>query len=612
MKFPPSFIERLRSQSVMSEIIGRRMALKKHGREYQGLCPFHKEKSPSFTVNDAKGFFHCFGCGAHGDAIEFIKRHDRLSYPETLETLAREIGVPMPEFTPEESKKIEREKTLIDVLEASCQWFERQLQAASGAIAFDYIQARGLKPETIRNFRIGYAPEDKTALHQYLLTAGFNKALQQEAGLIIVTDNGSVYDRFRGRLVFPIRNASGKVVAFGGRLLGGQTVQKNLPKYLNSPETPLFKKGELLYNLDLAKRPARENNLVVVMEGYMDVVSSWQGGVNYAVATLGTATTAEHLKMLWQLAKEPVICLDGDAAGKRAMLRAAEIALPLLKPGYSLRFALLPSGEDPDSYIQKHGKVSFEKIVQNSQRLSQTLWDTLVPQYRLNLPEGRAALEDACKKLTDKITDPNVRSHYLDYFRKQLWTRTTTTTKGKTTTTIKAPLRSAIVEHMVVAHHSAALETLTQRLLKLLLKFPALLHKSQVEETLAHIEIRNHRLDALRNTLLLAHTHSNIDDRSAVVAYVQQQLPDGSMAPLIEGPLGIGKQGDMTLEDALHLWNETISAYEITHLQVELKQLEEHMGKTMDDAHLQRLVELQNAIRKANSRSFAPAESDIA
>ncbi|NBO19957.1 MAG: DNA primase, partial [Proteobacteria bacterium] len=312
----------------MSEVIGRRLPLKKHGREYQGLCPFHNEKSPSFTVNDDKGFFHCFGCGAHGDAIEFVRRFDRLSYPEAVEQLARDAGLPLPTPSEAEARKAEAEKTLYDVMEAACQWFEKQLQATGGSVAMDYVRTRGLKPETLRTYRVGYAPEDRSALHAYLTKAGYAKSLQQSAGLIVVPEDGPAYDRFRGRLMFPIRNPSGKVIAFGGRLLGTST-NKALPKYLNSPETPIFKKGDVLFNLDLAKRPARENNMAVVMEGYMDVVSSAQGGVPYAVATLGTAVTPEHLRLLWQIAKEPVLCLDGDAAGMRAMMRAAEVALPL-------------------------------------------------------------------------------------------------------------------------------------------------------------------------------------------------------------------------------------------------------------------------------------------
>ena len=598
MKFPPSFIERLRSHFLLSEVIGRRIPIKKHGREYQALCPFHNEKSPSFTINDEKGFFHCFGCSAHGDAIEFIKRYERLTYPETIEALAREAGIPLPRVTPEEHRRAETEKTLHDVMEATCQWFERQLMAPDGAIARDYLEKRGLKPETIRLFRAGYAPEERTALHQYLNKAGFSRVLQAEAGVIIVPDSGTPYDRFRGRVMFPIRSSSGKVIAFGGRLIGSDSSNKSLPKYLNSPETPLFKKGEVLYNLDLAKRPAREANMAVVMEGYMDVVSTAQAGVHYALATLGTAVTPEHLRLLWQLAKEPVVCLDGDAAGQRAMMRAAEVALPLLKPGYSLRFAILPSGEDPDSYIRKHGKTSFEKILLGSRRLSQVLWENLAPTYKLDLPEGRAALEDNLKKLADKIADPTVKQHYVSYFKKQLWAKTTSTAKP-------AEMRSVHVEQMVLQHHSAALETLVRRLLNILIKFPQLLHKSQVEETLSRLDIRTTNLDALRGAMIAAHGHADLDNKEAFAAYLHSQLHGEVLSGFDDG-LKLPWRETLTPEDAFLLWNETLAVYQVAHLESELKQLEESLSRSMDEEALQRLVELQRQLKKAQqNRTFA-------
>jgi len=586
----------------MSEVIGRRMPLKKHGREYQGLCPFHNEKSPSFTVNDEKGFYHCFGCGAHGDAIEFIRKFERLSYVDTMETLAREAGIALPEFTPEEQRKAAVANTLYDVCEAACQWFEKQLTATDGAIALDYVEKRGLKPETIRNFRIGFAPDERAALHQYLLKAGFSQALQAEAGLIIVPEQGSnPYDRFRGRVTFPIRNSSGKTIAFGGRLLPSLSGNKNLPKYLNSPETPLFRKGEGLYNIDLAKKSARDSNMVVVLEGYMDVVSVAQAGTPYAVATLGTAVTAEHLRLLWQMTREPVMCLDGDAAGQRAMMRAAEVALPLLKPGFSLRFATLPKGEDPDTYVQKNGKASFEKLLVTSRRLSQIMWETMSPQYKTDVPEGRAALENALKLLADKIADPTVRSHYASYFRKLLWSKAPAAPKP-------VQERSRHVEQLVAQHHSVALDTLVQRLLTVLVKFPELLHKSQIEETLSRLDIRNARLDQLRQALLVAaHSHLDLHDRESFTAYLKKQLHDD--VPLDE-PLKLPYNDTLTAHDALLLWNETLAVYEGVRLETELKDLQERLGQTMDEAALHRMVEIQQAIHKAKSgRTFAPAET---
>jgi len=604
MRFPPQFIERLRSHFLMSEVIGRRIAVKKHGREFQALCPFHNEKTPSFTINDEKGFYHCFGCGAHGDAIEFIRKFERLSYPETIETLAREAGIPLPELTREEAHKIEQAKTHLDVLDAASQWFEKQLIASSGMVARDYVEKRGLKLETLRQFRIGYAPDERTALYNHLKTAGFSQTLMMDAGLIITPEDGPPYDRFRGRVMFPIRNASGKIIAFGGRLIIN-TTNKNLPKYLNSPETALFKKGEVLYNLDLAKKPARDGNMVAVMEGYMDVVSTWQSGVNVATATLGTAVTPEHLRLLWQLAKEPVLCLDGDAAGQRAMQRAAEIALPLLKPGYSLRFAILPKGDDPDSFVQKHGKAAFEKILTGGRRLEVVLWEEEKRLHNPKAPGNLAVLQDKCKKLSEAIADPAVKNYYRHYFNghiayhsKQLWEQNRSANKNEKP-------RSAQVEQMAAQNHSAALEALAQRALFILIKFPALLHKSRVEETLSHLAIGSAVLDMLRNVLVAAHHHTDIDNHEVFMEYVEEQM-HGDMPASLHDKLALPYPDTFTAEDAFTLWNETISAYEEER---ELAVLEESVKQDWNEANCQRLVELK---QKRASRTFAPAEPDAA
>lgn len=584
----------------MSEVIGKRVALKKHGREYQGLCPFHNEKSPSFTVNDEKGFYHCFGCAAHGDAIEFIRKYERLSYVEAVETLARDAGIALPKQSEDEVRKVESEKTLYEVLEAAAKWFEQQLSSSAGTVARDYVEKRGLKPETIRSFRIGFAPDERNGLYNFLLKAGFPQALQAEAGLIGLSEQGTPYDRFRGRVMFPIRNSAGKVIAFGGRLLASTSAtNKSLPKYLNSPETPVFKKGEILYNIDLAKKPARDGNMAVVMEGYMDVVSTSQSGISYAMATLGTAVTPEHLRLLWQLAKEPVICLDRDIAGGRAMMRAVEVALPLLKPGYSLRFCILPSGDDPDTFVQKNGKQVFETLLTKAQRLSQSIWDTISPQYKSDLPEERAALESALKQLTDKIADPTVRSHYASYFRKLLWAKAPVVTK-------QVQERSVHVQQMVLQHHTAAMEVLVQRMLTILIKFPELLHKSHVEEALSRLDIRSQYFDQVRNALLAACGQVDIDNHDAFLAYLGKQL-HGQLPE----PMKLPNKDVSSLHEALMLWTDTVAVYEVERLEFELKELQETVGQVMDDASYNRLVELQQAIQKAKAvRTFAPAETD--
>lgn len=599
MRFPPNFIERLRSHFLMSEVIGKRIPIKKFGREWKACCPFHNEKTPSFTINDDKGFYHCFGCGAHGDAIEFIRKYERLSYPEAVETLAREGGIPLPEVSPETIRKIEAYKVQHDVVEAACQWFERQLHSVRHVDAMAYVEKRGLNAQTVRQFRLGYAPDERTALHQYLLESGHSLERQIEAGLVSKTDDGKIYDRFRGRLIFPIRNASGKVIAFGGRVLNNNN--KNIAKYLNSPETDLFKKGEVLFNLDLAKKPAREKNLVVVMEGYMDVVSTAQSGIDYAVATLGTAVTPEHLRLLWQLSKEPIFCLDGDAAGSRAMLRAAEIALPLITPGHSLRFALLPKGEDPDTYIRKHGKESFEKLMQHSKRLSQVLWETMAPQYKLNLAEGRAGLEGAFKKLANQIQDATVKQHFISYFKKQLWDATSSRKPV-------AKTRSSKVEQVVAQAPSAALEMLTSRMLKTLIIFPSLLARAGVDEFVSHITIATPNLARLRDAILSVAQESAVEDGEQFRSLVIAEVKEGWCIEFVASSLKLPYSASLSASDAAVLWNETVSAYQIAHMQNELDALREQVGG-VDEEGLKRLKELQNAIESAQTaRTFAPMQ----
>jgi DNA primase len=602
MRFPPQFIERLRSHFLMSEVIGKRLAIKKFGREYKAVCPFHNEKSPSFTVNDEKGFYHCFGCGAHGDAIEFVRRYDKVSYAEAIESLARDGGIPLPEFSPEMARKAEAHKLQHDVVEAACLWFEKQLHSASHVDALSYLEKRGLKPETVRQFRLGYAPDEKTALHQHLTKSGYSLQQQKDAGLVASSDSGQLYDRFRGRVIFPIRNPQGKVIAFGGRILDNN---KNIAKYLNSPETELFKKGDVLYNLDLAKRAAADAGLVVVMEGYMDVVSTTQSGVGYAVATLGTAVTPEHLRLLWRMSKEPVLCLDGDVAGKRAMMRAAEIALPLITPGFSLRFAVLPKGEDPDTYIQKHGKESFEKLLGHSKRLSQVLWETMAPQYKLNLAEGRAALEGAMKKLAEKIADPMVKQHFISYFKKQLWE---TASQKKPA----ARTRSTKVEQMAVQHYSTQLESLIKQMLKTIISFPSLLQRAQVEEFISHMDIRDHRTDSLR-TALVSLAHQHFESNEAFHGSIMAALPEEWFAKFMAESLKLPYRQSLSDNDALVLWNETMTSYQIVHMQQELEQIQYQSGAALDEAAYQRLVELQNAIKTAQTtRTFAPMATDVA
>lgn len=397
-----------------SQVIGRSVRLTRRGREHTGLCPFHQEKTPSFTVNDDKAFFHCFGCGAHGDVIGYVMQREGLSFPEAVERLAAEAGLQVPTRTPESRARAERQAGLYDVLELAAVWFQRSLTRDGGETGRRYLEARGLDSEILQRFRLGWAPDRRGALKSYLAGEGVPEALAVEAGLLKRPETGEPYDFFRGRVMFPIADSRDRVIGFGGRTLGdGQ------PKYINSPESDVFRKGRTLYNLAGARRAARDAGGVIVAEGYMDVIAFARAGVDYAVAPLGTAVTEDQLDALWRLAAEPVLCLDGDTAGRRAAARAAERALPGLAPGRSLGFAFLPDGEDPDSLLASIGAAGVRAAVARPAPLVEILWQQLTAGRRVDTPERRAGLRQAMDKLAATISDQTVRGQYQAEFRRR-------------------------------------------------------------------------------------------------------------------------------------------------------------------------------------------------
>lgn len=416
MSLPPQFLDELRARVALSDLIGKRLRLVRSNREWKGLCPFHNEKTPSFTVNDQKGFFHCFGCGAHGDAIGFLMQHDRLGFMEAVEQLAGQVGLEVPQATPEDRRRYEKRKSLYDLTEAAGRFFESQLAAPAGRAARDYFAQRGLDGETISRFRLGYAPADAQALLAHLKAEGFEEADILEVGLARRPDDGRApYAFFRNRVIFPVADSRGRVVAFGARLLEGEG-----PKYVNSPDGPLFHKGRLLYGLSRARQAAGQGHAVVVAEGYMDVIALVRAGFEAAVAPLGTALTEAQAQELWKIAREPVLCFDGDGAGKRAAWRAVDRVLPLLKPDHSVRVAFLPEGEDPDSLIAAGGMPAMRSVLEASQPLSQVVFDHEVAEHRLDAPEGRAGLQAALDAQARRIEDRAVQDYYFRHFRDRL------------------------------------------------------------------------------------------------------------------------------------------------------------------------------------------------
>jgi DNA primase len=399
---PDSFKQQLLNRLDIVDVVSRYVQIKKAGANFQGLCPFHNEKTPSFSVSPAKQFYHCFGCGAHGNAIGFLMAHSSMGYIDAVKELASSVGMPVPEErprSPAEAARREREPDLLEITEAAMLFYRAQLKSSPRAI--DYLKRRGLTGEIAARFRIGYAPDGWQSLKE-AFPSYEDKALV-ETGLVIEGE-GKRYDRFRDRVMFPIFNARGAVIGFGGRVLGDGE-----PKYLNSPETPLFEKGREVYGLTQAREAIREAGRVLVVEGYMDVVALAQFEVGYAVATLGTATTPTHVSKLLRLADELVFCFDGDSAGRKAAWRALEVCLPLVTDSKPIRFLFLPEEHDPDTYIRAHGKQGFEAQVRSAETLSQYLLSRLRSEADLSSAEGRAKLMSIAKPHLQKITAPGLR-----------------------------------------------------------------------------------------------------------------------------------------------------------------------------------------------------------
>jgi DNA primase len=417
MAFSPGFLDELRARLSLSDIVGRKVSLKRRsGAEYAGLCPFHNEKTPSFTVNDKKGFFYCFGCHEKGSAIDFVMKTEGLSFPEAVEKLAREVNLPVPRATSAERERADRVATLQQVVEEAARWFQKQLRLPVGRQGLDYLRGRGLEEPVIDDFRLGFAPDSRDGLLAHLSRENVPVDKIVEAGLAIrPDDNREPYDRFRGRVMFPINDRRGRVIAFGGRVMGAGE-----PKYLNSPETPLFHKGANLYCLDRARMAATQDQPVIVAEGYMDVIALHGAGFVGAVAPLGTALTEGQLAELWKLADEPYLCFDGDNAGRRAANRAAERALPLLRAGKSMRFLSLPAGEDPDSLIRTRGADAMRRSLDVAQPLSDVVWRMETEGKPTDTPERRASLQRAVEQRVAEIADPVVRDYYRTDMRSRL------------------------------------------------------------------------------------------------------------------------------------------------------------------------------------------------
>lgn len=421
MRYPPQLLDEIKARLPVSQVVSRKVALKRAGREMKGLSPFKQEKTPSFFVNDHKGSWFDFSSGQNGDIFKFLMLTEGLSFPEAIERLAEEAGVPIPKPSEREERNSDQRQRLMQVLEVSAAFFQAQLKSPAGQEARKYLEKRGLGREGIARFGLGYAPAGRSVLKEHLAKAGFTAEEMNLSGMLIWGDDIPVsYDRFRNRVMFPITDAKGRPIAFGGRALDPDAPAK----YLNSPETPLFHKGHVLFNAANARKPAFDTGQIVVVEGYMDVIALSEAGFPATVAPLGTALTIEQVKLLWRFAREPILCFDGDSAGQRAAFRAVETVLPHLMPGYSVQFAFLPDGLDPDDLIRQRGPQAFREVLAKTA----PLFDVLIEKEEKSgptavTPEQRASQEARLMAAVNQISDQSVRDQYVRELREILWAK---------------------------------------------------------------------------------------------------------------------------------------------------------------------------------------------
>jgi DNA primase len=432
MSLPPGFLDELRTRASLSQVVGRKVTWDAR-KSNQGKgdmwapCPFHQEKSASFHVDDSKGFYYCFGCHAKGDAISFVRETENVSFMEAVEILAGEAGMPMPERDPRAAEKADKRTELADVMELAVKWFRLQLRTGAASAARDYLDRRGLPQAVCDRWEIGFAPDSWQGLWDALKGKDISDELIIGAGLAKPsTKGGKPYDTFRGRIIYPIRDARGRAIAFGGRAMDPD----DKAKYLNSPETELFDKGRSLYNVKDARVAAGKGQPLLVAEGYMDVIALSEAGFGASVAPLGTAITENQLAMMWRISDEPIITLDGDAAGQRAALRLIDLALPLLEAGRSLRFAMMPEGKDPDDLLKSSGASAVQALVDAAVPMVQLLWGRETEGKVFDSPERKAALDKALREKIKLIKDPSIRSHYGQEIKDLRWNLFRAKSKG--------------------------------------------------------------------------------------------------------------------------------------------------------------------------------------
>jgi DNA primase len=497
MHFSEQIIEQIKNKITISDVVSKKVKLQRKGNHFSGLCPFHHEKTPSFTVSDERQNYHCFGCGAHGDVIKFITSTTGLSFSEAVGQLAAQAGI----VVAKSEYNNETNHSLYRLMDLAKNYFQLSLKKNNHALT--YLVNRKLEKDIIEKFALGFASNEKNALMNYLMTQGASHNELLAVGLIIKSESGEYFDRFRNRIMFPIMNASGKVIAFGGR-----SMDNNLqPKYLNSPETILFKKREVLYAKNLARAASYQNKRIILVEGYMDVISMHNAGFTETVASLGTAVSKDHLEKLWKYAAKPIICLDGDEAGKRATSKLALEALAMIKGDNSLEFINLPAGADPDELASNQGREGVERLIGLKKTLSEYIW---LSEFS-SLPhkpsaEDKSSLEKRLYDIASMVQDKTISSSYRSFFSEQLWNNVK---KHKNQSLLKAK-KSIISSLTSVANCMVPeLDKIQRTLVVIIINHPQLLHDHIIEEDFSMIEFSDNKLDHLRSKILTIYFDNN-------------------------------------------------------------------------------------------------------
>lgn len=602
------FLQQLRDQLPISAVISRHVAIKKKGREYSGLCPFHNEKGASFTVNDEKGFYHCFGCGAHGDHFSFLTTKLNIPFMEAVQQIAEQAGVILPKFERPDGEPAEadspqksEQEVLYEINEAACAWFEHQLRIKDSAPIRDYLKRRGMSGDTAKKFRIGYAPE--RGLKDHLLRLGYSLENLILSGLFIKPEDPkrTPYERFRSRVIFPIQDRKGRVIAFGGRI-----VHQGDPKYLNSPDTPLFHKGKLLYGfhhaLPTARAKKNEGMPFLVVEGYMDVTSLHQSGFTSAVAPLGTALTPEQIQLMWRTCPQPILCFDGDAAGRRAAYRAVDRVLGILKPGgYSLSFCFLPEGEDPDSLVQKNAGATLRELLAQPMALADVLWQIFMEQRLLNTPEDKTKARADLHELVAAIKDPELQHFYREDLNARLQQKLQSLYESKKWGVKNwVPRPASIQQNLIQSRKTQLMKNkiaLGEKiLLSILINHPTLV--SEALEQLMTLSFEDqHELLALRQSLLDFCTHHPNGDSIQLKETLINQGFDQLLRELLSRDLyekARFAHPSTPPDQVLIGWQEIWQSIQTNqHLKDELKMTTSALKSTLDEQTWERLKMLK-------------------